>query len=91
MPIDASDIHHCYVDWWKGPSERLAIAYQGIDKSNMLKHRINAADAKPSQLFFGKRFCIPLDFELLESHMPFFQAGLGNRLDELTFNDYNGH
>ena len=35
-------------------------------------------------------FVYPLDFELLESHMPFYQAGLGDRLEyELTFNDYN--
>ena len=31
-----------------------------------------------------------LDFELVETHMPFYQAGLGDRLEyELTFNDYN--
>ena len=34
--------------------------------------------------------CIPLDFDLLETHTPFYQAGLGNRLEyELTFNDYD--
>ena len=39
---------------------------------------------------FGNRFCIPLDFELLETHMPFYQDGLGDRLEyEITFNDYN--
>ena len=32
----------------------------------------------------------PLDLELLESHMPFFQSALGDRLEyELTFNDYS--
>ncbi|MEW8585221.1 MAG: hypothetical protein AB2531_05600 [Candidatus Thiodiazotropha sp.] len=39
---------------------------------------------------FGNRFYIPLDFELLESYMPFYQSALGDRLEyELTFNDYN--
>lgn len=38
---------------------------------------------------YGNRFFVPLDFELLETHMPFYQAALGDRLEyELTFNDY---
>ena len=32
----------------------------------------------------------PLDFELLESHMPFYQSALGDRLEyELTSNNYS--
>ena len=96
MSIDDSDIYHCYIDLWKSPSERLNMAYQGIGKANMLKHRIGAGNAgsdKEDEAIakaFGTRFCIPLDFELLETHMPFYQAGLGDRLEyELTFNDYN--
>ena len=39
---------------------------------------------------FSNRFYIPLDVELLESHRPFYQSALGDRLeDELTFNDYS--
>ena len=39
---------------------------------------------------FGGRFFTPLDFELLESHLPFYQSALGDRLEyELTFNDYS--
>ena len=38
---------------------------------------------------FENKFCIPLDFELLESTIPFYQYGLGSRLTyELTFSDY---
>ena len=38
---------------------------------------------------FGNRFSIPLDFEILMDHGPFYQAGLNDRLSfELTFNDY---
>ena len=38
---------------------------------------------------YDNRFCIPLDFELLESTIPFYQYGLGSRLTyELTSNDY---
>ena len=39
---------------------------------------------------YGNKFIIPLDFEMLDSAAPYYQAGLGNRLCyELTFNDYN--
>ena len=96
MSIDDSDIYHCYVDLWKSPSERVNMAYQGIGKANMLNHRVGArnatADTEDEAIAdaYKNRFCIPLDFELLESHMPFYQAGLGDRLEyELTFNDYN--
>ena len=96
MSIDDSDIFHCYVDLWKSPSERINLAYQGIGKANMLKHRVGAGNASAGAEdqaiagAFGNRFCIPLDFELLEPHMPFYQAGLGDRLVyEPTFNDYH--
>ena len=39
---------------------------------------------------YENRFYIPLDFELLESHMPYLQNALQGRLEyELTFNDYS--
>ena len=39
---------------------------------------------------YGNLFYVPLDFELLESHMPFYQSALGDRLEyELTFSDYS--
>ena len=39
---------------------------------------------------YGNKFIIPLDFEMLDSAAPYYQAGLKNRLCyELTFNDYN--
>ena len=38
---------------------------------------------------YDNRFCIPLDFEILESSLPFYQYGLGSHLTyELTFADY---
>ena len=37
---------------------------------------------------YRNKFIIPLDFEMLDSAAPYYQAGLGNRLCyELTFND----
>ena len=39
---------------------------------------------------YRNKFIIPLDFEMLDSAAPYYQAGLGNRLCyEITFNDYN--
>ena len=39
---------------------------------------------------YGNKFIIPLDFEMLDSAAPYYQAGLGNRLCyEITFNVYN--
>ena len=39
---------------------------------------------------YGNKFLIPLDFEMLDSSAPYYQAGLGNRLCyEITFSDYN--
>jgi len=96
MSIDDSDIYHCYIDLWKSPTERVNMAYQGVGKTNMIKHRVGAGNKtgdKEDEAIadaYKNRFCIPLDFELLETHMPFYQAGLGDRLEyELMFNDYD--
>ena len=48
-----------------------------------------AADKAVTDVF-GDRFFTPLDLELLEGHMPFYQSALGDGLEyELTFNDYS--
>ena len=62
-----------------------------------MKLRINASDKsagshrdKAIADTYGNKFVIPLGFEMLDSALPYYQAGLGNRLCyELTFNDYN--
>ena len=64
---------------------------------NCLKLRINSSEENPSIKqdkaiadTYRKKFVIPLDFEMLDSSIPFYQVGLGNRLCyELTFNDYD--
>ena len=53
------------------------------------KDATNAQDKAIADVY-GNKFIIPLDFEMLDSAAPYYQAGLGNRLCyELTFNDYN--
>ena len=63
---------------------------------NAIKHRINSGDkannAKDQTVasIYDNHFCIPLDFEILESSLPLYQYGLGSRLTyELTFADYS--
>ena len=59
-----------------------------------MKLRINAGDKsagvaqdKAIADTYGNKFIIPLDFEMLDSAMPYYQAGLRNRLSyELKFN-----
>ena len=74
--------------------------FQGIAENdgqteNAIKHRINAGDKASNASdetvasIFSNKFCIPLDFEILESSLPLYQYGLGSRLTyELTFADY---
>ena len=98
--IDDYDVLFSYIDSWKTATERCNAIFQGIVEAdgqteNAIKHRINAADkannAKDQTVasIYDNRFCIPLDFELLESTIPFYQYGLGSHLTyELTSNDY---
>ena len=62
-----------------------------------MKLRINAGDKSttPSKdnaiaEAYGNKFIIPLDFEMLDSAMPYYQVALRNRLSyELQVNDCN--
>ena len=99
ISIDDYDILYSFYDCWKTATERRNSVFQGIVKNdgqteNAIKHRINAGDkasnAKDQTVasIYDNRFCIPLDFEILESSLPLYQYGLGSRLTyELTFAD----
>ena len=102
MSIDDFDVFACYRDLWKTKSEKRNAIQQGIIsndrcRENCIKLRINAGDKNASNAqdkaiadVYGNKFIIPLDFEMLDSAAPYYQAGLGNSLCyELTFNDYN--
>ena len=102
MSVDDFDVFACYRDLWKTKSEKKNDIQQGIFSygsctTNCIRLRINAGnkDATNTQDraiadAYGNKFIIPLDFEMLDSAAPYYQAGLGNRLCyELTFNDYN--
>ena len=99
ISIDDYDVLFSYIDSWKCKTERLNAVFQGIvdadgQTENAIKHRINSGDkannAKDQTVasIYDNRFCIPLDFEILESSLPLYQYGLGSHLTyELTFAD----
>ena len=101
ISTDDYDILYSYYDCWKCKTERLNSVFQGMvdadgQTENAVKHRINAGGkanyAKDQTVasIYDNRFCIPLDFEILESVLPFYQYGLGSRLTyELTFAGYS--
>ena len=95
------DIPYSYYDCLKCSTERINAVFQGIvaadgQTKNAIKHRINSGDkannAKDQTVasIYDNRFCIPSDFEILESSLPLYQYGLGSHLTyELTFADYS--
>ena len=102
MSVNDYDVLACYRDLWKTKSEKRNAIQQGIISTdrcmeNCIKWRINAgnkdatnAQDKAIADAYGNKFIIPLDFEMLDSAAPYYQAGLGNRLCyKLTFSDYN--
>ena len=101
ISTDDYDVLYSFYDCWKCKTERLNTVFQGIVEAdgqmgNAVKHRINAGDKANNSKdqtvasIYDTRFCIPLDFEILESSLPLYQYGLGSRLTyELTFADYS--
>ena len=101
LSMDDSDVFACYRDLWKTKLEKRNAVRQGVifDDGcmlNCMKLRINAKDKDATNAqddgiaeAYGEKFIIPLNFEMLDSAMPYYQAGLRNRLCyEITFNDY---
>ena len=102
ISIDDFDIFSCYRDLWKTKSEKRNAIWQAIVSTggctnSCIKLRINAGDkstgvAQDNAIAnsYESKFIIPLDFQMLDSAAPYYQAGLRNRICyELTFNDYN--
>ena len=102
VSVDDFDIFACYQDLWKTRSEKRNAIWQDIISNsgctnNCIKLRINAGDkstgvAQDNAIAhtYGNKFIIPLDFEMLDSAPPYYQAGLGNKLSyKIMLNDYN--
>ena len=101
ISIDDYDILYSYYDCWKCTTERLNAVFQGIVETdgqteNAIRHKINAGDKASNASdetvasIFDNKFCIPLDFEILESSLPLYQYGLGSHSTyELTFANHS--
>ena len=87
ISTDDYDILYSYYDCWKSTTERCSAAFQGIVEAsdqteNAIKHRTNGADKASNASdetvasIFDNKFCIPLDFEILESSLPLYHYGL---------------
>ena len=77
---DDYDVLYSYYDCWKTATERRNAIFQGIVEAegqteNAIKHWINATDkannAKDQTVasIYDNRFCIPLDFEIIETSL----------------------
>ena len=86
ISIDDYDILYSYYDYRKCATDRHNAVFQGIvnadgQTENAIKHRINAGDKASNAgdetvaSIFDNKFCIPLDFEILESSLPLYQYG----------------
>ena len=78
ISIDDFDIFYSHYDCWKSTTERRNAVFQGIvevfgETENGIKHMINDSDKASNEndktvaSIFDDNFCIPLDFEILES------------------------
>ena len=98
------DVFACYRDLWKTDSEKRNAVRQGIIHSSScsltcMKSQINIKDNSSSSArdvaiasAYRNKLIIPLDFEMLDSAMPYYQAGLGNSLCyEIMFSNYESH
>ena len=85
LSIDNFEVFACYRDLWKIKSEKKNAIQQSIISTdgdltlNCMKLRINAGDnsttpAKDNAIAeaYGNKFIIPLDFEMLDSAMPYY-------------------
>ena len=101
ISTDDYDVLYSFYDCWKCKTERFNAVFQGIVEAdgqtgNVIKHRINAGDKENNAMdqtvasIYDNRFCIPLDFEILENSLSLYQYGLGSHLTyELTFANYS--
>ena len=87
LSIDDFDIFACYQDLWKTKSEKQNAIRQGVISNdvcteNCMKLRINTSNKQDKAIFdtYRNKSVIPVDFEMLDSALPYYEVGLGNRL-----------
>lgn len=95
--LDDADVYYNFKDAWR--PRFIEKQDQGLELENVTKLRIGAGDAnvnansgkdKAIADAYSNKYCIPLDFEMLTEHYPFYPSGLNNQLTfEFKFNDSN--
>ena len=84
--LDYSYLYNTYKDLWLTENQRINSVERGIQDEELSKLRacINVPDATSSNVslrdIYGKRYIIPLNFELIDEHQP-----LPNISDEIIF------
>ena len=86
-------IYQTYKDLWLGKKKRKNMVMQGIGVENLRKLRSGAGDAEKDKAkqnavlkAYGKKYAVPLDFEVYNEHGPFY-PNLVNEdfIREITF------
>ena len=76
--LNNAHIYNTYADLWLPEKQRLNSVFKGIQEEELRKLRtdLRATISNPSAVnvalrkIFGKRYCIPLKFEIIDDHMP---------------------
>ena len=87
-------IYQTYKDLWLSKKKRKNLVLQGIGEENLRKLRSEAGDAakdkdKQNAILkaYGKKYAIPLDFEIYNDHGPFYPNVISEDfIREITFN-----
>ncbi len=88
--LDYAYLYNTYKDFWITEKQRNNSVFRGIQDEELRKMRADMAASPPNpkdtnvklRNVYGKRYSIPLDFELVRDHMPLPASDL---LDEIVF------
>lgn len=82
LQIDNYDLYATFKDLWLSEKQRNNMVFQGIQSANLRALRSGVTEAnvtgetaneKTLNDVFGEKYKIPLDFELLTTHAPFYK------------------
>ena len=82
LHVDNYDIYATFKDLWLTEEERNNMVFQGIQSENLRALRSGVAETaitgetaneKTLKKVYGEKYKIPLDFELLSAHAPFYK------------------
>ena len=84
--LDDADVYNCFKELSLIKRQLENLAYRGIESDNVTYGEKDKDIADT----YGNRLYVPLDFEPLTDHSPFYQARLADRLSyKLMFNNYS--